>query len=223
MTLQERMMIEAGLKPAKKRRDAKPSIFSLWDAENGKALKRTDGGPGSGNFGHRGRIGEVGGSVSDSPFDSSKCNVSFGFGDELPKKDVDRALSLCGAKEINPGENDEVRVRKGPDGVIRAQVETPETYAKVFIRDDRKELYLDELFLKNKGTGKGTAIVNEMVHQAESNGLETIRLIGGGIKGDSMNGYYSFARLGFDQEDNDEKDGKEGCCPAADDLYDTGD
>ena len=161
---------------------------------------RTDGGPGSGNFGHKGRPGEVGGSSADSTFDSSKCEVSFGFGDELPKKDVDRALSLCGANVIEPSKNDDVRVRKGPDGVTRVQIETPDAYSKVFLREDRKELYLDELFLKNKGTGKGTAIVTEMVRQAEKNGFETIKLIGGGTKGDSMNGYYSFARLGFDAE-----------------------
>ena len=161
---------------------------------------RTDGGSGSGNFGHKGRPGEVGGSSADSTFDSSKCEVSFGFGDELPKKDVDRALSLCGANVIEPSKNDDVRVRKGPDGVTRVQIETPDAYSKVFLREDRKELYLDELFLKDKGTGKGTAIVTEMVRQAEKNGFETIKLIGGGTKGDSMNGYYSFARLGFDAE-----------------------
>lgn len=76
MTLQERMMIEAGLKPTKKRRDAKPSICSLWDAENGKAMKRTDGGPGSGNHGHKGVPGQVGGSAPSKSSDQLKSEYA---------------------------------------------------------------------------------------------------------------------------------------------------
>ena len=55
------------------REDEAPTMTSRW-AANDFMFIREDGGPGSGNFGHEGRPGEVGGSA---PSDEPKAKESF--------------------------------------------------------------------------------------------------------------------------------------------------
>ena len=74
MSLGERMEKQGNfIVSADGREDEAPAMTSRWGA-NDFVLVREDGGPGSGNFGHEGRPGEVGGSA---PSDESKAKDGF--------------------------------------------------------------------------------------------------------------------------------------------------
>ena len=186
------------------RADSKDDLEWIWVDEigaymlhhraTGEDAEKSDGGPGSGNFGHGGRNGQIGG--SSKTFDSSKVEVN-GFHD-MSKAQLDDALTLCGANVISPKENATIIVRQ-TDERYSVRIETDDTYCKVMARPDTGELVLDSLYLKEKGTGKGTKIFSEIESNATAQGFDRITCIAGGKGGEKgQNGYYTWARLGFD-------------------------
>ena len=164
--------------------------------KGGDHTEKSDGGPGSGNFGHGGRNGQIGG--SSKTFDSSKVEVN-GFHD-MSKEQLDDALTLCGANAIAPKDNAMIIVRQ-TDERYSVRIETDDTYCKVMARPDPGELVLDSLYLKEKGTGKGTEIFSEIESKATEQGFDRITCTAAGKGGENgQNGYYTWARLGFDAD-----------------------
>lgn len=156
-----------------------------------------DGGAGSGNFNHGGRIGEIGG--SSPSFDSGTVTIDE-WGDKLSKEKKDNLLTVSGACVIKPSKDDRVRI-KSYDGRHKVSIKTKDGDIDVIVRDDTKEIVLDDLYLETTGTGKGTKILNQMVENGRKQGFKKISLVAGGKAGEGkMVGYYVWARLGFDAE-----------------------
>lgn len=64
--------------------------------EEESGIIKLDGGPGSGNFGHEGRPGEVGGSSSSESTKQKEANNSSGY----PKRRKDKGASFQTIKDL---------------------------------------------------------------------------------------------------------------------------
>ena len=61
-----------------------------------------------------------------------------------------------------------------------------------------------EIKVHKKGTGQGTEIFAEQVKHAEELGVSKIKAVAAGSKGSKYNGYYTWPRLGYDQDLSDD-------------------
>lgn len=128
--------------------------------------------------------------------DSSKVKVE-GYGlDNFSKGQKDTALTLAGGRSI--GVEGSEAVIKGEPGHYNARVIGKDAEVKVMVYEDRNEVYLDSIFVKKPGNGKGTEVVADVVDAAKEEGFSKVTAFGAGIKGDAYNGYYTLPRLGFD-------------------------
>lgn len=159
--------------------------------------KMAESGNESSNIGHAGQIGKIGSSIT--PFDSGSVNVSV-IGERLPKEKADNLLSLAGCSTIQPTKSDIVRIRSYGNR-NKVAIRTEKVDLTVIARDNDNEIVLDEMFLQDRGTGKGTEIFGDIVSNAKQQGYDRIMTTAAGMGGDdSMNGYYTWPRLGFDTE-----------------------
>lgn len=154
-----------------------------------------DGGPGSGNHGHKGVPGQVGGSAPNG-FDSSKI-AAYERGAKLSKSQKDRALGIAGASALGANSSSTVRFIED-HGEIRTVVKTDKGEVDIRIKPESKSAYLEMVYANKKNGGNGAEIISDIVANSRSQGLEKIDAYGAGENGSSYNGYYSLPRLGFD-------------------------
>lgn len=166
--------------------EAEPEGFAPFDE---------DGGPGSGNHGHKGVPGQVGGSAPNG-FDSSKI-VAYERGAKLSKSQKDRALGIAGASALGANSSSAVRFIED-HGEIRTVVKTDKGEVDIRIKPESKSAYLEMVYANKKNGGNGAEIISDIVANSRSQGLEKIDAYGAGENGSSYNGYYSLPRLGFD-------------------------
>lgn len=155
----------------------------------------TDGGSGSGNFGHAGVPGQVGGSAPNG-FDSSNI-AAYERGAKLSKSQKDRALGIAGASALGANSSSAVRFIED-HGEIRTVVKTDKGEVDIRIKPESKSAYLEMVYANKKNGGNGAEIISDIVANSRSQGLEKIDAYGAGENGSSYNGYYSLPRLGFD-------------------------
>lgn len=136
-------------------------------------------------------------------FDSDKIANKKRIDESLSKEEGDKYLSLSGINEFYEN-NDSLKraiVTKRGDGKINVKVETDKTDIILFVNDDKKEVYIDLIYMQERGTGIGTRTLKEIAKQAKKNGYErlTATCAGSGESEDNTYvGYYALARFGFD-------------------------
>lgn len=158
-------------------------------------VMRPDGGEGSGNFGHAGVPGQIGGSAPNG-FDSSNI-AAYERGAKLSKSQKDRALGIAGASALGANSSSAVRFIED-HGEIRTVVKTDKGEVDIRIKPESKSAYLEMVYANKKNGGNGAEIISDIVANSRSQGLEKIDAYGAGENGSSYNGYYSLPRLGFD-------------------------
>lgn len=158
-------------------------------------VMRPDGGEGSGNFGHSGVPGQIGGSAPNG-FDSSNI-AAYERGAKLSKSQKDRALGIAGASALGANSSSAVRFIED-HGEIRTVVKTDKGEVDIRIKPESKSAYLEMVYANKKNGGNGAEIISDIVANSRSQGLEKIDAYGAGENGSSYNGYYSLPRLGFD-------------------------
>lgn len=129
----------------------------------------------------------------------------LGLGDIDKKALVNEmtAQGLTGQKikqVIGATKDANVRVYMVGKGEITVQVRTPNyTMMRTLKRapDGSKYIKNDSFYATTKGTGLGTKIFARQVKQASKNGYTKIVTDAAGRKGTSENGYYTWARLGY--------------------------
>ncbi len=154
-----------------------------------------DGGPGSGNHGHKGVPGQIGGSAA-SGFDSDKVAL-YERGDKLSKGEKDATLGLAGASALGADKTSKVRLISD-HGQTRVVVQTDKGEVDLKFKPKEKTARIEMLYANKANGGSGTEVLADIVSNARSQGVEKIEAFGAGTKGDAYNGYYSLPRLGFD-------------------------
>ena len=100
----------------------------------------------------------------------------------------------CGA---TPGAKVEIIAGNYRSKSMSVHIEHPDYEASRIIRDG--EMIENEYFeTKQKGKGLGTEIFASQVKAAADAGFEEIMTLAAGEPGDDLNGYYTWARLGYD-------------------------
>jgi uncharacterized protein with gpF-like domain len=103
--------------------------------------------------------------------------------------------NMSGAKVLNVSKED-VKTTRG-DGFTRVEMKNKSVDVAIEYRDD-KTIFVDRIYLGETGTGKGTEFFENLVKEAESQGYSMIELMASGDRDSENNGYYTWARYGFD-------------------------
>jgi len=178
---------------------------------------KEDGGPGSGNWGHKGRPGSIGGSSGSGESSSTKGTSAASQGYDNPEA-VDKARAdLSETLPKVEGAKDLARVVESAidympimgDVDVSANVNGLDISGIVDKKDNDKNF---QFSISNQGDGKieidlltipenmrgktTTQFVNKVLEGAKANGFKKVSLYA--ARSNYLNGYYSWARFGFD-------------------------
>lgn len=179
--------------------------------------RKKKGGPGSGNFGHGGRPGKVGGSggglfsvppvIDLGPHKSFAEGTKAVFGKVLTEEQV---AQVCGAL---PGVNcrmrfETTRSSQGTEYIIRYESANDDLGIEIQERtvyrewDGKVTVSNDKFYMEEGRTGSGVGMKSfgSQVAHAAKHGVSKLETTAGGEAGGrtDMNGYYTWPRLGYD-------------------------
>lgn len=113
----------------------------------------------------------------------------------LSNAEANKMLKLAGIDALS---NDVTADIRQSGNKIRVKINDRQREVNV-VSMSSSELYIDELFVQNKGAGEGTKILNEIKSNAKKNGYTKLSAYAAGDPTEgTYNGYYSLARFGFD-------------------------
>lgn len=145
----------------------------------------------------RGKDGKFISGGASEVFDTSQIKV-MGSHDGMGKEDVDRFADMTGASYLRGGSGDKIVLDKSPNGDVYShfRAEGGSKESQVVFRKD-KTIDIEYMFIGDSGKGLGTKVLRNLIDKAK-NGYKSITLHAKGNAGGVLNGYYTWARLGFD-------------------------
>lgn len=109
-------------------------------------------------------------------------------------KEKQNIEDMTGAK-LFKATQDQVKVEK-IDNATRVEIQTDGAYSSVVFYDD-KSVFIDEINIKQSGQGVGLKFFDNLIKGAKENGYERIQLLAAGDIDSKNNGYYTWAKFGF--------------------------
>lgn len=121
-------------------------------------------------------------------------------GIELERKlpDIKQPMSkaeMSGLKVFKPTP-EQIKVTKSED-ITTVEITTKDAKSKLGFYPD-KTVFIDTVEVNQQGKGLGTKFFDNLVKGAQENGYEKIQLVAAGDIDSANNGYYTWARFGFD-------------------------
>ena len=115
--------------------------------------------------------------------------VKSEFGEDVKLRDVARATGAHGDEDVS--------LNVSADDTILFEIEGVDYSAKGYIEPWHKDKHLHIDLMKSKGGGHAAKMIGKQCEHLPKLGVDKIALEAAGIK-DGWNGYYTWARLGFD-------------------------